>query len=90
MASHRCARTEAIRNKDVMESFIAMARAVREQAAATTLMAQQMANKNGIKNSNRHGNGDKDEYMRFVEFCKVFFVTSPISSKLISSVILTN
>ena len=38
MASHRCTRNEAAANEDKMESFIAMARAVREQVAATTLM----------------------------------------------------
>ena len=60
MASHRRTRNEATENEDVMESFIVMARVIREQAAITTLMAQQMAN--------GHGNGD--EYMRFSDFCK--------------------
>ena len=46
-----------------------MARVVREQAVATTLMAQQMANENC--NSNGHGNGHEDEYMQFLEFRKV-------------------
>ena len=71
MASHRRTSNEAAVNKDVMESFIAMVRAVRKQAAATTLMAQQMANGNGNGNGNGHGNGYGDEYMRFLEFCKV-------------------
>ena len=47
-----------------------MAMAVREQAAATSHMAQQMVNKNGNGNGNKHGNGLRDKFMRFVEFHK--------------------
>ena len=39
MESRRCARSEAIANEDMMESFRATAIVVREQAVATTCMA---------------------------------------------------
>ena len=70
IATHKHTRNEAVINKDVMESFIAMVRAVRKQAAATTLMAKQIANQNGNGNGNGHGNGYGDDYMQFLEFCK--------------------
>ena len=73
MASHKHTKSEAVTNKDMMKSFKVMARAVREQVAATTLMAQQMANGNGNGNSNddSNGRGEVDyEYMKFVEFRK--------------------
>ena len=66
MASHKRAKSKAVANKDVIKSCRAMARAIREQAAATTLMTQQMANGNG----HGHGNKHKDEYVRFAEFHK--------------------
>ena len=52
---------KATMNEDLMESFKAMARAVRKQAIVTTLMAQQRVNENG----NGHGNGHGDEYLKF-------------------------
>ena len=36
MASHRCIRSEAAMNDDMMETFRAMARVVKEQATTTT------------------------------------------------------
>ena len=71
MASQRCTRSETAANEDMMESFKAMARAVREQVAATTLMAQQMANGNDNGNGNGYGNEHEKEYMKFTEFHKV-------------------
>ena len=68
MASHRRTRSEVATNEDMMESFRAMARAIWKQPAATTLMAQQMANGNG--NDNGHGEVDY-EYMKFAKFQKV-------------------
>ena len=37
MASHRHTRSQAATNKDMMESFRAMARAIREQAAGMAM-----------------------------------------------------
>ena len=71
MGSPRHTRSEVTVNEDMVESFRAMARAVREQATATTLMAQQMANDNSNGNGNIHDNGHGEvdyEYMKFMEF----------------------
>ena len=69
-------RTRSNSTKDVMETFKAMARAVREQAPTTTFMAQQMANNNDNGNGNGHGHGNGHgevdyEYMKFAKFPKV-------------------
>ena len=66
MASHKHTRNKATAKNEMIESFRAMARVVREQAIATTFMAQHMANGNGNGNASGHG----EEQLKFAEFCK--------------------
>ena len=100
MVSHRRTRSKAATNEDMIKSFRVMARAVREQATITTIMAQQMANDNSNWNGNDHGNGHREvdyEYMKFAEFQKAnspsfqgTFCNIPNFSKLIISFLMSD